>query len=356
MCHAGRVIRYTERMDLRCCFNPILCVLLTTPLLCAVSRDEFDSEKSDTVIVRSLPSGQANQNEGTRRLRGKITRWQGSSLTLAAGARDRQIDNARIVGIETTWSQSAVEAHQLLAVGNFSRAVVLLRQAIGDEQRPWAGAMLQADLVQALLATDQSAAACDQFLTLLRDDPNTRFLKIAPLAWTDESSDASLVGRASEWLNVEAPAAQLLAASYLIGTAQQETALETLERLVQDLDPQIAGLAAAQVWRTRNSVDTRLLEQWNRKVLSLPKELRPGPYYVLAKHYEAANQYDEAITTWMRLPILYDDQPDLAAAALYRVTRLMHNTSAKESADLVRQELVRRFPDSAWTQRADRLK
>ena len=147
-----------------------------------------------------------------------------------------------------------------------------------------------------------------------------------------------------------------MAASYLVGTAQQETALETLERLAQDLDERIAGLAAAQVWRARKNVDARLLEQWNQKVSSLPKELRPGPYYVLAKHFEATNQYDEAVTTWMRLPILYDAQPDLAAAALYRVTRLMHNTSAKESADLVLQELVRRFPDSAWTQRASRLK
>ena len=88
----------------------------------------------------------------------------------------------------------------------------------------------------------------------------------------------------------------------------------------------------------------------------MPKELRPGPTYVLAKHFEAAEQYDEAVTTWMRLPILYDDRPDLAAAALYRVTRLMHNMSAQDSADLVFQELVRRFPDSAWTQRANRLK
>ena len=325
-------------------------------MLSSVSGDEFDSERPDTVIVRSVPSGQAEQSEGTRRLRGKITRWQGSSLTLSAGARDRQIDNARIVDIETPWSEPAVEARQLFSVGNFSRAVVLLRQAIGDEQRPWAGAMLRANLVQALLVTEQPAAACEQFLVLLRDDPNTRFLKIAPLAWADVSNDASLVGRASEWLKAEAPAAQLLAASYLVGTAQQETALETLERLAQDLDERIAGLAAAQVWRARKNVDARLLEQWNQKVSSLPKELRPGPYYVLAKHFEATNQYDEAVTTWMRLPILYDAQPDLAAAALYRVTRLMHNTSAKESADLVLQELVRRFPDSAWTQRASRLK
>ena len=356
MCHADRVIRYTGRMSLRCCFNPILCLLLTLPMLGVVSGDDFDSERPDTVIVRSGQSAQAEQNEETRRLRGKIVRWQGSALTLAAGSRERQIDNATIVDIETAWSKSAVEARQQLAAGAFPRAVVLLRQAIQEEQRPWASAMLQADLVRALLATEQAAAACEQFLMLLRDDPNTRFLNIAPLAWTDGGSDASLVGRASEWLKVDVPAAQLLAASYLIGTAQQEAALQTLERLAQDLDQRIAGLAAAQVWRTREDVDFRVLEQWKQKLLLLPKELRPGPYYVLAKHFEAADRYDEAVTTWMRLPILYDDRPDLAAAALYRVTRLMHNTSAQESADLVLQELDRRFPDSAWAQRAHRLK
>ncbi|MDA8563828.1 tetratricopeptide repeat protein [Mariniblastus sp.] len=343
-------------MGLQCVFNPILCLLLAAPMLGVAGGEEFDLERPDTVVVRSGQSGKADQNEGTRRLRGKIVRWQGSALTLMAGSRERQIDNVRIVDVETAWSKSAVEARQQTAVGNFSRAIVLLRQAIQEEQRPWAGAILQADLVRALLATEQSAAACEQFLMLLRDDPNTRFLNIAPLAWTEGSSDASLVGRASEWLKAESPTAQLLAASYLIGTPQQETALETLERLAQDLDQQIAGLAAAQVWRTRKDVDVRVIEEWKQKLLLLPKELRPGPYYVLAKHFEVANQYDEAVTTWMRLPILYEDRPDLAAAALYRVARLMHNTSAKESADLVLQELVRRFPDSAWTQRADRLK
>lgn len=277
-------------------------------------------------------------------------------MTLAAGSRERQIDNNRIVGVETVWSKTAVEGRQQLAAGVFPRAVALLRQAVEAEQRPWAKAMLRADLVRALLATEQPAAACEQFLLLLRDDPNTRFLNIAPLAWTAGVTDASLVKRANDWLKLEVPAAQLLAASYLIGTAQQETALQTLEQLAQDLDQRIAGLASAQIWRCQQNVDVRLVEQWKQKLLSMPKELRPGPHYALAGHFEAADRLDEAITTWMRLPILFDDRPDLAAAALYRVTRLMHNKADDESADLVHQELARRFPDSAWTNRASRLK
>ena len=243
-----------------------------------------------------------------------------------------------------------------MSAGAFERAVVLLQQAIEQESRLWAVASLQADLVRALLAAEQTSAACDQFLILLRDDPNTRFLSIAPLSWTNGINDASMVTRANGWMNAEVPAAQLLAASYLIGTAQQETALEVLERLAQDIDQRIAGLASAQVWRSRTDVDLRVVDQWKQKLSAMPKELRAGPNYVLAGHFEAANRDDEAVTTWMRLPILFEDRPDLAAAALYRVARLMHNTSTKDSADLVLQELVRRFPNSAWTQRADRLK
>lgn len=356
MCHVDRMIRYTERMRPLRFFNPILCVLLTAPMWGTASGQEFDSEKPDTVIVRAGQRGKDQPNETTRRLRGKITGWKGSALTLAVGTRDRQIDNARIVAVETAWSKAATEARQQLSAGVFDRAIVLLRQAIEDEQRPWANAMLQADLVRALLATDQPSLACDQFLLLLRDDPNTRFLNIAPLSWTGEGSDPSLVTRASDWLKMEVPAVQLLAASYLIGTAQQETALQTLEQLAQDLDQRIAGLASAQVWRTRRDVNVRQVDQWKQKLLSMPKELRPGPNYVLAGHFEAADRHNEAVTTWMRLPILYDDRPDLASAALYQVARLMHNTSAEDSASLVLQELVRRFPNSTWTQRANRLK
>jgi len=336
--------------------NLTLCLLLAAMPCASANGQELDSERPDTVIVRSGQSDGNQKNEGTRRIRGKITRWEGSAMTLAAGSRDRQIDNIRIVGVETAWSKTAVEGRQQLAAGVFPRAAELLRQAVEEEQRPWAKAMLRADSVRALLAIEQPVAACEQFILLLRDDPNTRFLNIAPMAWTDGANDASLVKRASDWLKLEVPAAQLLAASYLIGTAQQETALQTLEHLAQDLDQRIAGLASAQIWRTQQNVDVRLVEQWKQKLLSLPKQLRPGPNYALARHFEAADQPDQAITTWMRLPILCDDRPDLAAAALYRVTRLMHNKADAESAELVHQELIRRFPDSAWTQRASRLK
>lgn len=331
-------------------FNLTLCLLLTASSVAVGIAGEIDSDKPDTVLVRS------EQNDGIRRIRGKIVGWQGSALTVATGSRERQIDNDRIVDVETEWSKPAIEARQQMAANAFPRAIVSLRQAMEMEQRPWAQAMLRADLIRALLATDQSAAACEQFLVLLRDDPNTRFLNIAPMVWTDRARDPTLVGRAGDWLTSEVPIARLLGASYLIETAQQETALQTLELLSQDLDQRIAGLASAQVWRTQQDVDLRLIEQWRDQLLSMPKELRPGPNHVLAGHFEAASRYDEAITTWMRLPILHDDRPDLAAAALYRVARLMHNTDSKESAMIVRQELTRTFPDSVWTQRADQLK
>ncbi len=334
-------------------FNLTLSLLL--PVLPALStalgtEADFDSDQPDVVIVRS------DQNEVTRRIRGKIVRWEGSALTIAAGSRERQIDNDRIVDVETEWSKVATQARQQMAAGAFARAIVRLRQAMETEQRPWVKTMLRAELIRALLATDQPAAACNQFLIVLRDDPNTRFLGIAPMVWTDGVREPTLIVRARDWLTSEVPMVRLLGASYLVGTAQQEAALQLLEPLSRDLDQRIAGLASAQIWRTQQNVDIRLIEQWRDQLSAMPKELRPGPNHVLAGHFEAASQFDEAITTWMRLPILHDDRPDLAAAALYRVARLMHNTASEESADIVHQELTRRFPDSVWTQRADRLK
>ena len=325
----------------------ILLAVFTLPDLTAAV---VEIEKPDTVIVRS------ERNEGTRRLRGTITRWEGSALTLASGNRQRQIDNNAIVDVETAWSKTAVEARQQLSAGAFPRATMLLRQSITDETRLWAQEMLRADLVRALLAMEQPAAACEQFLVLLRRDPNTRFLNVMPLAWTARLDEASLVSRAGNWLSSEVPIVRLMGASYLIGTAQQEESLQILEALSQDLDPRVSGLAAAQIWRAQPDVDIRLIEQWRQLLSAMPKSLRPGPLFVLAGHFESAGRHDEAITTWMRLPILHEDRPDLAAAALYRVARLMHNTSSQESANDIHQELTRRFPDASWTQRANQLK
>ena len=138
MCHVDRVIRYTDRMSLSRFFNPTLCLLITALMSGVGNGQEIDSERPDTVIVRSGQGGdndQAGLSESTRRLRGKITRWKGSALTLAAGARERQIDNARIVAIETAWSQLAQEARQQMSAGAFERAVVLLQQAIEQDDR-----------------------------------------------------------------------------------------------------------------------------------------------------------------------------------------------------------------------------
>jgi hypothetical protein len=216
--------------------------------------------------------------------------------------------------------------------------------------------MLRADLIRSLLAAEQVKRAMDEYAVLLENDSGMRFTSVAPLAWMSRSDVASILPQANRWMAAEAPMLQLVGASWVIGTAKEEAALQQLEELSRDIDERIARLATAQTWRARQNVSVRLINSWRNVVVGMPSELQAGPWFVLAQHEEAAGRHDHAVAAWMRLPILYTDRPDLAAAALYRATCLLHNIGSADSAKLVRQELANTFPDSSWTQRTAQYK
>ncbi len=316
-------------------------ILLTAISTRAQACQSIDPEKPDTVIVRA-------GDDATRRVRGKIDQWRGSALSLSVGERTRQIDNATIVSIETAWPPATARARELLAANSFGAAIPLLRQAIDEEPRSWAKNLLRSDLVRCYLANQQPAEAITHFQNLLADDPNTRHLNVAPLCWTGNTGAGDIVGRSVDWLKDKNAILRLLAASWLIDSPHEPAALTALDELSNDLDFRIAGLAAAQVWRTRTRINPKQLARWRQHAAELPPNLQAGPWFVLANHYAQQKQVDQATIAWMRIPILHSGRPDLAGAALYRAGSLLHNTNQQAAAEIVRRELLTDFPESSW--------
>ena len=298
----------------------------------------------DTVIVRRQDSQQTIKRRGT------IVEWKGLSLTLNSNGRDREIDNDEIVEVQTPWSQDYLEGSNELRRGQADQAIIKLQSALASETRPWAKRIIHSQLVDAFQMLEQPAAAMEQFFQIVREDPQTRFLHLAPLPWT--GSGTALQASALQWIESRDPLTQLIGASWSLGGPQREQAISVLESLTSDIDVRIRSVAIAQLWRTRTRVNEKQTQVWQGFIEAMPASLRAGPYFVLADAQARIGLTQPAQINLMRIPILYSDQKSLSAAALYRTAKLMHNAGNTEQAQSVLNELVTNYPQTIWAQQA----
>lgn len=317
-----------------------LIMLLITPNAPALAQP-------DTVVSRSQSGKNAKR-------RGTIVEWKGGSLSIQSGSRTRDIDNHRIVGIQTSWHDSYEKAKPLLDAGKPVQAIVLFREALSNENRTWAQNIIRAELVRAYSASEQHAEAIREFVRILATDPQTRFMSFIPLPWSGSSGNTAVRDIARELIDSREPAAKLIGASWLTSGNDRAKAIQVLEKLAKDFEPEIAYLALAQLWRTETGIANRAkLDRWNQKILEMPKPLRAGPYFVLANAQANSKLADSAALNWMRIPILFPDQSHLCAASLYKCAKLMQNDGQTKQAQTLWTELLSKYPNSIWAKQID---
>ena len=320
-----------------------ICIAL---MAIGITSTAYAVQESEDVVIT-----QRRGSEKTSKRRGEIVDWKGMSLTIHSTGRDREIDNSEIVDIQTAWSKSYLDGISALKKGKTRVAIERLNAALVAESRPWAQRIIRAHLIDAYQTIEQHGDAVQQFLQILAQDPNTRFLHLAPLPWT--GSGNSLVQQAEKWLEVKEPSVQLVAASWLVAGPRRGEAIKVLDGLSRDIDARIRFLAIAQLWRTRTNVNAKQTDVWADLIEKMPRAQRAGPLYVLANAQSQCQKVDEAIIGLMRIPILYPEQRSLAAAALYRSAGLLHNKGQTKQAKSLLNELVSKYPDSFWAQQAN---
>ena len=276
--------------------------------------------------------------------------WKGRSITLSSGDRDREIDNDDVVEVQTRWSEDYRAGVAELKKGKTQIAILKLQEALKVEARPWARRIIRSHLVDAFESIEQTAPAIDQFLQIVREDPETRFLHLAPLPWTGSTN--SLDQPAKNWIQSDEPIQRLIGASWLLGGNQRAEAIEILEVLSRNVDVGVSNVAIAQLWRLRTNVDAKQIQLWQQIIERMPRSLRAGPYFVLADAQSRAGQVEQAKVNLMRIPILYPDQRLLAAAALYRTANLLQNTGQSDQAQTILGELVADYPQTIWARQA----
>jgi tetratricopeptide (TPR) repeat protein len=306
----------------------------------------YGAPGEDTVFVQRSASDPVIQRRGT------ILEWKGNSLILSTPQREREISNDEITEIRTEWPPSYQSALDSVATGNHVQAANQLVQALKDETRPWARRIIRAELVRVLMALNQWETAIEHFLMILVEDPQTRYFYLLPLKWIGTTAISE--STATALMKSRDPTEQLIGASWLIPSRQQNDATKVLEQLTHDLNPNVQKLATTQLWRLRgvnlSSVNDRQVEVWEQRIGELPSPLQAGPWYFLAEVQMKRQQFDVAVISWLRIPILHPDQYALAASALYQSSLVLENQQRLNEAESLRSELKQKYGQTIWAQ------
>ena len=296
--------------------------------------------QTDTVVTQRKSDAPPVTRKGT------ITQWIGDSLTINSKGVEREIDNDTIIKFETVWGDNYNQGVQELESGNPSFAIVQFEEALSNETRPWAKLIIRTQLIEAYQSIEKYADAIRHFEAILREDPQTRFLPLAPICWT--GTGTVMANTISRLGNSRDSFLQLIGASWMLSSPQRNTGIQILQTLSGDIDPRIKNIAIVQLWRTRLNVTDKQIKPWEKTILGLPREFRAGPYLVLAEAQSRVAQPQAAIANLMRIPILFPEQKSLVAAALYRVGNLLDNQGKSELAQSIFNELITLYPQTVW--------
>jgi len=311
-------------------------VLLTMAIAILASGRSGIAEDVVTVKRSNAP--------GETRRQGTIIDYTGRTLTLRLpSGRDEQIESSRVTGYATELVPEHANADQMFAKGRFTDALVSYREAIQNEQRGWVRRVILARMARCYSNMQQIVQAGEAFRLLLQSDPETQLFGAIPLAWVSSTPSPDVVERANQWIgSSDMPAVQLMGASWLLGTAHRQRAIEVLGTLTAARDPRVAGLAEAQLWRDR--LVTASLEEsqrWEEQVRSLDVSLRAGPYFMLGQLLARHGLNKAAALAFVRVPVQYSAQQDLTAEALFAAGEQLEKAGEREEAQAVYQELAR---------------
>jgi hypothetical protein len=273
---------------------------------------------------------------------GEIVRYDEFAVTLqlSSGAL-REYPIGEILKVNASFCEAHRSADDALIHGNFAKANVDYRRAMETESRPWATQRIRIGLVRAMVGMGRWTEAAEQFLELAQRRHDDAILTAAPLVWSANVrvGDADRAA-AQRWAaDAEKPLAQLLAASWLVGTDDEPLAASVLERLMTHADLRISRLARAQQWRARlGPASPQELERFRLLVEQVPATLRAGPLFVLALAYDRSDRPLDAALAYLRVAFIYQKNGPLTAEALFRAAQAAQRAGLSNDAKILKKE------------------
>ena len=295
------------------------------------------------VIVIKIDGGKVTKRTGA------IVDWQGSKITLENGGRSRTIDSSAVQQIKTQWPPELATARKLVKQKDFAAAIESFEKAKSSESRSWVKSIIAAESIQAFDSIENHARSVREFLRIYVADPQTRFFRRIPLAWSVGERNVPARADLQKWLTNDNPALRLIASSWLLGRGNDSDAIAALEQLTAQKDKRIAQLALAQLWRPRLvSATQNDVDRWQRQIEKIEPDLLAGPLVVLAQAQHRVGKKELAQINLMKVRILHNDKKTLAAYALYQCGNMMSESQQPDRAAAMWRELVNDFPSSQF--------
>ena len=267
--------------------------------------------------------------------------------------------SSRVIAIDTPQTRPHVDGLIQWAGGNVSQAIPLFEKALEQESREWVRRDLLAMLVRCALRQDDPAQAGRRFLMLYQSDQTTRYFSLIPLLWTTSPPSDALKTEAMQWMAGSSPAETLLAASALLfDPKHQSSAAVDLRRLGVNSDGRVRELAKAQLWRLdlqRGKLDNATLTLWEDSLRSMPDDLRGGAHFVLGEARKRRRQYDQAAASLLWVPLVYNDDYQLAALACLDAAECLRAIGQRTEAATLYREVTLRYRDSRYAQDAAQI-
>ena len=194
------------------------------------------------------------------------------------------------------------------------------------------------------------------FRTLVGSDGSTPYFDAIPVTWFGGVVDASVEREAENWRSAPQAEMKLIGASWSLAGRQRASATQTLQRLAADIDPRIATLATAQLWRLEiPRADVRTTDAWVQQIRRMPQALRAGPYLVVGMALSQQKKHQEAALAAMRVPILYPDASDLSARALLFAGRTLARANRDRQARGLYREVIAKHEGTRSATEAQQL-
>jgi len=280
---------------------------------------------------------------------GEIDDYLGDELTIRLKTTGPETVRAeQILEVETYYTPSHREGLELLDKGETEKALAALQAALKEENRRWVKREILAALVRGQTRRGDLLAATQTFAEILSTDPGTRHWSVAPLAWAPTAVGVPLKAQARQWLAGEHAGLKLIGGSLLLlDPVYGEAAQRELTDLSRSPQRPLAPLARAQMWRVRfqgKALTETELARWRTEIQYLPKPLRAGPQYLLARGYLSRNALRDAAAEFLWLPTVYADLEHLSARALWDAAAALRESAAETESTVLLRELIDRFP------------
>jgi TolA-binding protein len=298
------------------------------------------SARGDQVEVRSSESGAPFVVEG------EVVEWNREQIVIErpTGQRARYAAT-RVLRVDTTWPDDYDAALVHMNQGEYRQAADRFLAAARALQRPWARREAMAHLARCYASAGAWSRAVETWLATVAGDPAARALDEVPLAWF--AMPAIDRDTLAKWWRTTSDDAQLIAASWMIATADREAAIAKLNELARRDDQRVARLARAQLWRSQLvQADIETVDRWHREARQWADSVGGGPWLVVAEGYARLGEHQQAMLAAMRPVVLAPAGSPLRPQGLLQAARSAQQLGEADNARRLAAEIVRQHAES----------